>query len=387
VPNTNDVKRDMIALNRWPGRAVAPELRPGREPDTMDVDLKVTDQAPLHGSIELNNRHSADTTPLRLVGSAGYDNLWQRGDSIAMFFQLAPQNTADALVYSIAYSFRIPNTDLTVLASYLKSDSNVASVGGTDVVGKGQIAGLRLQKPLPGGNGFSQNMSVGADYKNYAQTLTLAGQGNHVPLTYYPVTFAYDASWAPEKSRTDMTVTTVLGTPWAGSTTALLDNNRAYASASFMYVRAALTHTHELPWGMQFWARVQGQATTNALVPNEQFAAGGADTVRGYLEAEALGDNGAAMQIELRSKSFAGAIGPLVNELRVHVFADGAITRLNQPLPEQRRGYGLSSIGFGLRARIAGHATATLDNAITLSDATTTKHDADTLLFRLLGDF
>ena len=108
VPNVNDVRRDMLALNRQPGPVVTPELRPGRDPDTMDVDLNVTNSLPLHGSLALNNRRSADTTPLRLVGSLGYDNLWQRGDSIALFFQVAPENTADALVYSGTYTFRVP---------------------------------------------------------------------------------------------------------------------------------------------------------------------------------------------------------------------------------------------------------------------------------------
>ena len=387
VPNVNDVQHDMLALNRQPGLTVAPELRAGREPDTMDVDLHVTDQLPLHGSLELNNRRSADTTPLRLVGSLGYDNLWQRGDGIGLFFEVAPENPADALVYSASYTFRIPDTDLSVVASYLKSDSDVASVGGTNVVGKGQIAGLRLLVPLKGTSGLTHNLAVGADYKDFAQLLTLSGQGNRVPLTYYPVTIAYDANWTGGKSRTDLTIATVFGTSWSGSSTAMFDANRANASPGFMYLRGSVTHTSELPWGMQLWARLQGQATKDSLVPNEQFAAGGTDTVRGYLEAEALGDNAAVLQMELRSPSFAKAVSPSVNDLRVHLFFDAAGTSLNQPLPEQRRAYGLSSIGIGVRARIADHASATLEDAFTLSDAVTTRHDADVLLFRVLGDF
>lgn len=387
VPNVNAVQRDMLALNRRPGLAVTPELRPGQEPDTMDVDLHVTDEFPLHGSLELNNRSTADTTPLRLVGSIGYDNLWQRGDSIGLFFQVAAENTADALVYSATYTFRIPGTSLSLVASYLKSDSNVVAVGGTDVIGKGQIAGLRLMVPLPGGGGLTHNLAVGVDYKDFAQVLTLSGEGNRVPLTYVPITIAYNATWTDEKSHTELTAAAVMGTPGFGSSTASFNENRAFASPGFMYLRGAISHTRDLPWGMQFWARLQGQGTTDSLVPNEQFAVGGADTVRGYLEAEVLGDNAGALQIELRSPSFATAISPRVNELRVHIFADAGATSLNQPLPDQRRTYGLSSIGFGVRARIMDHASASLEDAYTLSDASTTKHGADALLFRVLGDF
>ena len=387
VPNINDVRRDMLALNRQPGPVVTPALHAGREPDTMDVDLDVTDTLPLHGSLELNNRRSADTTPLRLVGTLGYDNLFQRGDSIALFFQVAPENTADALVFSGAYTLRIPGTDLSLLASYLKSDSDVATIGGTDVVGKGQIAGLRLIVPLPERDRLSHNLTLGADYKDFAQSLTLQGQGNRVPLTYYPVTIAYAATVTADRSRTDLAVATVMGTPEFSASTAELENNRRDATGSFVYFKTSVSHTHELPLGMQLWARVQGQASADALVPNEQFAAGGIDTVRGYLEAEVLGDDAADFQLELRSPSFAEAVAPQLNELRLHLFADAAETSINRRSPDQHRTYGLSSLGFGVRARFANHLTAAFEDAVTLTDAITTRHDANALLFRILGDF
>jgi hemolysin activation/secretion protein len=225
------------------------------------------------------------------------------------------------------------------------------------------------------------------DDKDFDQLLTLSGEGNKVPLTYYPVTIAYNGTWTGEKSHTDLALQDVLGTQGLGSSIAAFDNNRAYASPGFTYLRASLAHTHELPWGLQIWARFQGQATRDSLVPNEQFAAGGIDTARGYLEAEVLGDNAADLQMELRSPSFGEAIGPWLNELRVHLFADAAEVSLNQPLASQRRSYGLSSIGFGLRARVLDHASASVENAVTLSDASTTKHGADALLFHILGDF
>ena len=66
----------------------------------MDVDLHVTDQLPLRGSLELNNRRSANTTPLRLTGSVGVTTTFgQRGDSVSVFAQVAPENPAEALVY------------------------------------------------------------------------------------------------------------------------------------------------------------------------------------------------------------------------------------------------------------------------------------------------
>ncbi|GAT31453.1 POTRA domain-containing protein, ShlB-type, partial [Terrimicrobium sacchariphilum] len=91
VPNFADVEREIVALNRRAGLQVTPSLSPGVLPGTYDVQLTVKDQFPLHGSVELNNRYSANTTPLRLDLSLRYDNLWQLGHTIGFGFQIAPQ--------------------------------------------------------------------------------------------------------------------------------------------------------------------------------------------------------------------------------------------------------------------------------------------------------
>jgi len=93
------------------------------------------------------------------------------------------------------------------------------TLGGTNVLGKGQIAGLRLLVPLKGTEGFNENLSIGTDYKSFDQFLTLSGQGNRVPLTYYPVTIAYDASWTGTKSHTELTASVVTASisAWAAA--------------------------------------------------------------------------------------------------------------------------------------------------------------------------
>ena len=66
VPNFNDVQDELLALNRKRDLRITPEFRPGATLSTVDVDLVVEDTFPLHGTIELNNRYSANTKPLRL---------------------------------------------------------------------------------------------------------------------------------------------------------------------------------------------------------------------------------------------------------------------------------------------------------------------------------
>src|SRR5262249_19707594 len=98
VANFNEITKDIVALNQWPDRRVTPSVRAGSTPGTVDVDLTVSDTLPLHGSLDLNNRYSPGTTPLRLNGAISYNNLWQLGHSLGFSFQIAPQRIDDAKV-------------------------------------------------------------------------------------------------------------------------------------------------------------------------------------------------------------------------------------------------------------------------------------------------
>src|SRR6202012_3135498 len=107
LPNFTDVTRDIVALNKMADRQVTPVLKPGVEPGTVDVDLNVKDTFPLHGSLELNNRYSPNTTPLRINGAINYSNLWQLGHTAGFSFQVAPERLEDAEVFSAYYSFSV----------------------------------------------------------------------------------------------------------------------------------------------------------------------------------------------------------------------------------------------------------------------------------------
>jgi hemolysin activation/secretion protein len=387
VPRMADVQHDILALNQWPDRTVTPVLRPGAVPDTVDVDLQVKDSLPLHASVELNNRHSADTTPLRSMASLSYDNLWQRGDSASVSFQVAPQRPADATIWSGAYLFRIPNSRLSLLASYLNSNSNVATFGGTTVIGRGSVFGLRLLVPIETGAGFSQSLSIGPDRKNFIDITQLSTSNATTPVLYYPVSFTWQAGWSGTEAQTNASVSVVAALPGVGSNTAAFQAIRAYAEPNFGYFRFDASRQQELPYGMQAYLHVLGQLTDQPLISNEQFSLGGLDSVRGYLESEALGDYGVAAQAELRSWPLAGEGDVTFNGLRAYAFLDGGDTAIHQPLPEQRSSTALASLGLGMRVRVREALTAEVDGAYALADGPTTKAGTTAVLFRVNGGF
>jgi hemolysin activation/secretion protein len=389
VPNFNDVSKDIIALNQQPDRKITPALRAGVTPGTVDVDLNVEDTLPLHGSLELNNRSSQNTSSLRLNATVSYANLWQAGHSVSFSYQVAPLNPKDAEVYSGSYLARLPDTSwLSFLLYGLKSDSNVATLGSTNVAGRGQVVGGRLQiTPSTSEPGFFQTISFGIDYKHFDEDVAIAASGSQTPITYYPIVATYTATWQNDDSLTQLNAGVTLHTRGLGSNPAEFDAKRFNSSGDFVYFHGDISRTQETYWGTQVYGKIQGQLASQPLVNSEQLSGGGADTVRGYLESEVLGDNGVIGTLELRSPSLTKWLGPNVDEWRFYAFGEGGTLSINDPLPEQISTFNLASVGIGSRIRLLDHLNGSLDFAIPLITETATRSGSKRLDFRLWGDF
>ena len=340
VIDFNQVPADIIALNQLPDRQVTPSLRAGVEPDTVDVDLEVKEKAPLHASIDVNNRHGPDTTALRVNGSVSANNLWQTGQGAGFSFQGSPQKTSEVKVFSGYYLARFAHTDwVTLMASATKQDSNVSTLGNTAVAGRGTTAGLRANFSLPAGQDFVQSASVGLNYKHFDQNIHVVAAGSNpatdivTPITYYPLDANYSATWQGKRATTEFNGGVTFHLRGVGSTTAQFGNNRFNADGSFLYFRGDLSHTHELPAGFQIYGKVQGQIADQPLLSGEQASGGGQGTARGYLEAEAVGDNALFGSLELRSPSLSGWLGDKKGDWRIFVFTDAGWLKVNDPLP------------------------------------------------------
>ncbi len=388
VPNFNDVAREIVSLNQMADRRITPTLRPGVTAGTVDVDLTVKDTFPLHGSIELNNRYSANTTPLRLNTAVSYTNLWQLGHTIGFSVQVAPQRIEDAFVYSGYYIARIPGLDwLGFMVQGTRQNSNVSTLGGGAVAGNGVVIGGRvlITLPAPRTTGFYHSLSAGVDYKNFEQDLNIAGATTGAPITYYPFSIDYNAALVSEKSTTELSAGLVFGTGAVGSDTPEFDNRRYNSDGSFAYLRGDLSHTQDLPVGFQVFGQLQGQIAGEPLVDSEQFAGGGLDTVRGYLESEVLGDNAVIGSFELRSPSLPRVLG--IDEWRIYGFVEGGTLTLNDPLPEQTSQFNLASFGGGSRVRILKHLNGSVDLGIPIVSQSSSPAGQLRATFRLWGEF
>jgi hemolysin activation/secretion protein len=394
VPDFDEVQQDIVALNQQADRRVTPALKAGSTPGTVDVDLVVDDSLPLHASLELNNRHSQDTSSLRAVVNLSYDNLWQRGHSLSLSFQTAPQETSDAKVFFGSYLMRLDSSPWKLLFNALESDSDVSTVGGINVIGNGRSVSVWGIRELDGRDGFYPTVSVSAGYKKF-RTTTLLGTANfETPVTYFPISFGYSAMIRGERDLALADLSLNFASPQLGSNTRTIQLNRFRARGQMFFVRASLANTHDFANDTQLYGRIYGQLSDQPLISNEQFSAGGMDSARGYLEAEALGDYGIGATLELRSPSFGdgftfGGSVPPIQELRLFAFVDGAELRLNGPLPDENTPTRtrLLSAGAGLTFKLYSYLNGVLDWSYPFEDGPNTESGSDRLLFRVWTSF
>ncbi|MBB4846088.1 hemolysin activation/secretion protein [Paucibacter oligotrophus] len=415
VPDFNEAARQIAELSREE-RRVQQLLRPGSTPGTVEVELRVNDQLPLAAQFELNNRHAADTEALRASALLRYDNLWQRDHSLSLSLITAPRQTRQSTVLVANYLLPLSGKD-SLLASAVLSNSHVEPLGAGTVIGQGKTLGLRWMRTLasPGAKLESlHSFNAGFDFKDVKERQLSSGNGSgselSTPLRYLPWQLSYAGNWFAGRAQSSLTSGLTFGwRNWLQRDVSCPGNlgavdqfqcKRDGADGSFAYWRAELRDGRPLAdfglpksWPGSLNSRLAWQLATQPLVSGEQYALGGADTVRGYLEAEASGDNAVLASLEWRSGNLLGAAEaspaeagkspPFWRELALLAYADAGRSQTLQPMPEQTEHVWLGGAGLGLRLRAGRGLSAEFDLAWPLKSTRTSPKYEPRLHFRL----
>lgn len=401
VPDFPELQKELAEVNQNADLRVTPVLKASETPGKVDVDLVVQDTLPFHASLEVNNRYNAQTTKLRTTGELRYDNLFQRGQSISAQYQIAPERLDDAKVLSVSYV--APILPRLVLAVYgVHNDSNIAAIGDLNVIGKGDIFGLRLISPLPTESPtFYHSFTGGLDYKSFKQNVLVQSSGDTVasPADYPEFVLQYSATWLADAPQGDYLAATGTGRSATtfdaglsftirglGTDRTQFADKRAGASDSFMIFHPGLQREQIIWHGWSWMGRVEGQFASGPLINNEQFPGGGADSVRGYVEAERLGDTAVRGSMEVRTPQLLNHSFKNIDRSYVFLYADAANLRTLQPLPGQEATFTLASAGIGLRFHGYGF-TVDLDGARTFKDGFVTPAKRYRGLFQLIYSY
>lgn len=373
-------------------RSITPVMRAGQTPGTVEVDLEVDDKLPMHGSVEVNGRNSINTERLRVVGSVRYDNLWQRFHSVSLQYQTAPENYDNLEVWAGTYVMPVDWIDSRLVfygIGLQSTSSSVASTGSMNVVGTGDIYGLRLIKPLPASGRFMHSFTVGWDYKDFGQSVGLLGaDSKNTPISYSPFYTAYSGGYNFENgSLSQFNVEANFSVRGLGNTQKEFENKRYGSRSNYLYLSGDLKHKQVLPYDMRVLARLSGQVADSPLISNEQFTAGGWQTVRGYHETEVLGDDGVMGSFEFHSPDLAFLKPDSMDQLRFLTFVDAARAWVHSPLPGTPKLYDITSFGAGFRSQWLKHLVGELDWEYPMSNTNYVRSGDQRLDFRVGYEF
>lgn len=372
VPDFNAVQRQVASLSR-DERQIQPLLRPGLTPGTVEAELKVADKLPAAASLDINNRHSAGTDPLRMSLNLRHDNLWQRDHSVSLTFITAPRAVKQSQVAVLNYSAPLGATESTqdtALGYLVWSNSVSEPLGAVTVYGKGITLGARWLHSVSRTDEL-HSFSLGADYKDVRERLLASSSELSTPLRYLPMQAAYTGTWQQDgRGQTTLNTSLVFALKQIFARRIDCPGNlgpvdqfackRSEADGSFAYWRGDLRASRSFDGLGSLNLRLGWQLALQPLVSGEQYALGGAETVRGYFEAEASGDNALLGSLEWRSPNLTSGKG-LWRELSLLAFIDVARAQTILPQPEQAERTPLLGTGVGLRLRAAPNLSAELD--------------------------
>jgi len=394
-----EVLKELDHLNEHQDLKVTPVLQKGEEPGTVNLELKVVDRLPLHGSLELNSQGTPNTPRYQLNATIQYNNFMTPNRFVSIQTTQTPQHLGDVQLYGINYVTPLPWTGQT-MALYAAVSNSISAIstsvltlvqqgGGIGITGNAVVFGGRYILSTTTGQSMSHQLFLGVDFKFLGENDLTAGGTTTIAsneVTYIPLSVAYVGQLFDRLGMTKLSVT-LRGN--IGGILPLDDDeafggdpsdpynepgNRAGADATFGVFQAGLERSVNLPQGFLLSLKADGQVATQPLIPAEQYAAGGINSVRGYWQNEVLGDNAVHGTVELVTPPFEKLLpASVTEELRMRIFYDAAYLWLKSAPPGQTEDYQLEGSGFGIQLKLTDHLLARVDQAWAWKTAVVTK--------------
>ncbi|HEX8614944.1 MAG TPA: ShlB/FhaC/HecB family hemolysin secretion/activation protein [Telluria sp.] len=352
TPDLDRVSANLRMANDNPARKISLNLQSGTADDELDARLVVSDDKPWSAMLNLDNTGSGQTGKTHAGVLLQHANLWGRDHVGSVQYTTTVEEPGKVSVYGAGY--HIPLYDLgdsvDVYASYSDIDSGAVTAGifNLAVSGKGTVLGARYNQVLARRGKLDPRLVYGFDHKAYKNSVLLAGQNLGNDITVHPLSVTFLASTPLAGGEANFSLGVVRNVP-GGSRGGSADfaRTRAGARAGYSMARFAAGFSRANAQDWQLRALASGQITGDALVPGEQFGAGGAASVRGFDERAVSTDSGVLANLELYSPNWCAARQRW--QCRVLAFVDAAHGRRHDALPGEAARATVSSAGLGWR--------------------------------------
>lgn len=385
-PNLNQVSANLKMANENPAKKVSLKLQSGEADDEVNAKLEVSDSRPWKAMLNLDNTGSEQTGKTHAGVVLQHANLWGRDHVASMQYTTTAEKPSQISVYGVGYHIPLyaRNDSLDLFANYSDVDSGTVTAGIFNLAlsGKGTVFGARYNQSLTPRGKFEPRLVYGVDVKAFKNSVLFAGQDFGNDVTVHPLSLTYMGTLALSNGEANVSlgvVHNVSGGSRGGS--ADFTRTRAGARADYNIVRFAAAYTRALPRDWQARLLLNGQVSGDALVPGEQFGAGGSASVRGFEERAVSTDSGAFINAELYTPNLCGAY-PGWN-CRMVAFYDAAHARRNHVLAGELDATTIAGAGLGLRLALGTSMNLQLDYGHVLQDGATAGSDRNKVYVRM----
>jgi hemolysin activation/secretion protein len=171
--------------------------------------------------------------------------------------------------------------------------------------------------------------------------------------------------------------------------------NRQGSTGTFAVLQGGLDRTQPLPGDFTLALHADGQWGSQPLIPAEGYFAGGFDTVRGYRQYEAIGDNAVRGRAELTTPELIAIpidriwqrrrSADYTIRVKFATFYDTAQLWVQQAQPGQTSQFRLESVGAGIRVKFPKDVgQLIIDQGFALRDTANTRQ-GDTFVHFSVG--
>lgn len=386
TPNIGEISNNLRVANESPFKKTNMQLKTGERDGEINAVLTVEDEKPWTVGINLDNTGNESTGEHRVGVVVQHANIAGRDHVLSLQYTTTIEKPSQVSVYGVGY--RIPfyalGDSLDLFASYSDVNSGIVTAGVFDlqISGKGAMAGVRYNQTLGRRKDLESKLIYGFDYKAYQNNVALMSLQLGNDVTVRPLSLTYSGLWTGTSGQLNGYLSANYNLAGGDKGDAAAFNLiRQDAPANYKLLRYGLGFSQVYSGDWQMRLGLSGQYARDALIPGEQFGAGGASSVRGYSEREIADDSGNFVTAEIYTPNLCRQTNNA--QCRLLGFVEAAHVTRNHPLPGEQSSASIGSVGVGLRFTVQKYASLQLDYGHALKSGSVTTKGSDKLHFRL----
>ena len=381
---------DLFDLNVKPDISVDTKLKPmmqdGRR--VINAELEVRDDLPIHGAIEASNTGTELTNDWRFRTTLQHVNLTKNDDVLTTDWITSP-DVRDVNAFSGGYFLPVGDRySVSVYGGYSSSDIEDV-LPQLDIRGEGYFFGTQLTKTLKNTPKHRLQLSGGYLFQSSKTQQEISGttwEERNLDMSMPMITLGYSSQQFDKFAGRNFLSNTIMfnfaGSLGSSEKSEFNNEGLAFSDGEFVIDRFQIARLQRFfrgedePGKWTLFMKLDGQLASDTLVSAVRKSLGGANTVRGYKEAEISGDQMLLGTVELRTPLFQNFIPGLKEDdqyleenpeawqrhrLQFIAFADYGFVEVFEPRPGEQGNESMFSAGVGLRLGLTKYSQMRVD--------------------------